>query len=381
MTTHLTETITDMLESAPASLFAEAMSTLASGVVLITCWIGDRPWGMTVTAFASVSADPPTVLISLASAATSMRAITATSGFGVSILAADQLAIAAYGSAPGAPKFLEPMRPPTTGTAKARSSPRHSPTSTATSQRPSTWPTTPSSSAASEPFRGSARDCRSSTTTAATERSPKPLENLNRQPKEPHMPLELTANTPAGEHLIHLADTLATEIGPQAAAHDRDGSFAFESLATISQSGFLAAPIPKQLGGLGVTSVHDVVVASSRLARGDAALSLGINMHLVYVLNVVRRWQIATAADDQRRSGSVRQDTQGDHPRRHRLCRRSQRDRAGHHPAGNNSDRHQRRLAGLRPQSVLHHVTRRRRALHSRHLPRSGRPASGTATP
>ena len=44
-------------EAAPVAEFAEAMSALASGVVLVTCWVGDRPWGMTVTAFASVSAD------------------------------------------------------------------------------------------------------------------------------------------------------------------------------------------------------------------------------------------------------------------------------------------------------------------------------------
>jgi L-evernosamine nitrososynthase len=116
------------------------------------------------------------------------------------------------------------------------------------------------------------------------------------------MPLELTANTEAGARLIALADILADKIGPDAAIHDRDGSFPFDSLAAVRRSGYLSAPIPEQLGGLGVTSVHDVVVASSRLARGDAALTLGVNMHLVYVLNVVRRWQMATAADDQRRS-------------------------------------------------------------------------------
>ena len=50
-----------------AAEFADAMSTLASGVVLVTCRLADRPWGMTVTAFASVSAYPPTVLVSLGS--------------------------------------------------------------------------------------------------------------------------------------------------------------------------------------------------------------------------------------------------------------------------------------------------------------------------
>ena len=94
-------------ESTPISDFADAMSTLASGVVLVTGWVGDRPWGMTVTAFASVSAEPPTVLVSLGSETTSAGAIRATRRFGVSILAEEQLAVARLGSEPGAAKFLE----------------------------------------------------------------------------------------------------------------------------------------------------------------------------------------------------------------------------------------------------------------------------------
>ena len=96
-------------ESAPSSQFVAAMSTLASGVGLVTSWVGDRPWGMTVTAFASVSAEPATILVSLGSATTSARAITATGSFGISILSAEQLAVARLGSQPGEAKFLEPF--------------------------------------------------------------------------------------------------------------------------------------------------------------------------------------------------------------------------------------------------------------------------------
>jgi flavin reductase ActVB len=102
-------------ESVPTSDFVDAMSTLASGVVLVTSWVGDRPWGMTVTAFASVAAEPPTVLVSLRSAGTSVRAITATRSFGISILAAEQLAVARLGAAPGAAKFLDPFVDPSDG--------------------------------------------------------------------------------------------------------------------------------------------------------------------------------------------------------------------------------------------------------------------------
>jgi flavin reductase (DIM6/NTAB) family NADH-FMN oxidoreductase RutF len=102
-------------ESAPSSDFVDAMSALPSGVALVTSWVGDRPWGMTVTSFASVSAEPPTILVSLGTETTSARAITATGGFGVSILAEEQLAVARRGSEPGAAKFLEPFVDPSDG--------------------------------------------------------------------------------------------------------------------------------------------------------------------------------------------------------------------------------------------------------------------------
>jgi flavin reductase (DIM6/NTAB) family NADH-FMN oxidoreductase RutF len=94
-------------ELASAREFTHAMSALAAGVVIVTCSVDGRPWGMTVTAFASVSTDPPTVLVSLGSESIGARAIGVTGRFGVSILAEDQLPVAHHGSAPGAPKFLE----------------------------------------------------------------------------------------------------------------------------------------------------------------------------------------------------------------------------------------------------------------------------------
>ncbi len=118
------------------------------------------------------------------------------------------------------------------------------------------------------------------------------------------MPFELTARSEPGGRLVSLAETLAEEIAPRAAAHDRDASFPFDSFSILKESGYFIAPIPEGLGGLGVTSLHDVVVASSRLARGDAALTLGVNMHFAYLINVVNRWQTAVAAGDERRAGA-----------------------------------------------------------------------------
>jgi alkylation response protein AidB-like acyl-CoA dehydrogenase len=45
-------------------------------------------------------------------------------------------------------------------------------------------------------------------------------------------------------------------------------------------------------------------VASSRLARGDASVAIGVNMHLIAVLNMERRRQVAVAAGAERRAGA-----------------------------------------------------------------------------
>jgi alkylation response protein AidB-like acyl-CoA dehydrogenase len=116
------------------------------------------------------------------------------------------------------------------------------------------------------------------------------------------MTFELTARTEAGATLVALAEALADDFAARASLHDREASYPFESIDALKEAGYFAAPIPAELGGLGVTSVHDVIVASSRLARGDASVAIGVNMHLVFVLSTVRRWQMAVATGNERRT-------------------------------------------------------------------------------
>jgi alkylation response protein AidB-like acyl-CoA dehydrogenase len=116
------------------------------------------------------------------------------------------------------------------------------------------------------------------------------------------MPIELTAHTDAGARLVAIAEELSQELAARAAEHDRDGTYPFEAIDALKAAGYFAAPVSVELGGLGVWSAHDLVVASSRLARGDASVAIGVNMHLVAVLNMERRRQIAVAAGAQRRA-------------------------------------------------------------------------------
>jgi flavin reductase (DIM6/NTAB) family NADH-FMN oxidoreductase RutF len=85
----------------------DAASVLAGGVVLVTGHVDGRPWGMTATACCTVSLDPPTVLVSLGAGTVLATSICERGRFGVSILSADALGLAARHSRPGRPKFLE----------------------------------------------------------------------------------------------------------------------------------------------------------------------------------------------------------------------------------------------------------------------------------
>jgi alkylation response protein AidB-like acyl-CoA dehydrogenase len=116
------------------------------------------------------------------------------------------------------------------------------------------------------------------------------------------VPIELQANTRSGARLVASAEQLAGELAARAAEHDRDGTYPYEAIEALRSVGYFAAPIPEVFGGLGVDSAHDLVVASSRLARGDASVAIGVNMHLVAVLNMERRRQVAVAAGAERRA-------------------------------------------------------------------------------
>jgi len=115
------------------------------------------------------------------------------------------------------------------------------------------------------------------------------------------MPIELAARTDAGGRLVAAAERLAETLAANAPQHDRDGSFPFEAIEALRAARYFTAPVPVELGGLGVRSAHDLVVASSRLARGDASVAIGVNMHLIAVANMERRRQVAVAAGQDRR--------------------------------------------------------------------------------
>jgi flavin reductase len=70
--------------------FKQAMRGWASGVTVVTSRSGERTHGMTVSAFSSVSADPPLVLVCVNQASTTHSVIEEGGIFAVNILAEHQ---------------------------------------------------------------------------------------------------------------------------------------------------------------------------------------------------------------------------------------------------------------------------------------------------
>jgi flavin reductase (DIM6/NTAB) family NADH-FMN oxidoreductase RutF len=89
------------------AVFKLAMRALAAGVVIVTTRLDGRPWGLTISSCCSLSLEPPQLVVGLRSDTVSCQQILASGRFGVSILAADQKALAERGAAVGVAKFMD----------------------------------------------------------------------------------------------------------------------------------------------------------------------------------------------------------------------------------------------------------------------------------
>ena len=92
--------------------------------------------------------------------------------------------------------------------------------------------------------------------------------------------MELTSTTKAGRRFVEIAEEHIEAFRARANTHDRDGSFPTENFDELRKSGAVGAFAPKELGGLGLDSIHDWATGIERLARGDASTAIALNMHL-----------------------------------------------------------------------------------------------------
>ncbi len=96
-----------MMSRVPDSdTFRDVLGHFASGVTLITTRdVNGRDRGMTLSAFSSLSLDPPLVLACVGHEATIAGAVAAATHFGISVLAEDQEALSRRFADPDADRF------------------------------------------------------------------------------------------------------------------------------------------------------------------------------------------------------------------------------------------------------------------------------------
>jgi flavin reductase (DIM6/NTAB) family NADH-FMN oxidoreductase RutF len=89
--------------------FRKAMGSFATGVTIITVDLDGKVHGMTANAFASVSLDPPLVLVCVDQSARTHAHLHARKRFGINVLAEDQRAISEYYALPPEEQVEEPV--------------------------------------------------------------------------------------------------------------------------------------------------------------------------------------------------------------------------------------------------------------------------------
>lgn len=87
--------------------FRQAMGNVAAAVSVVTVYDGQAPHGTTVSAFGSLSMDPPMLLVSLDQGSTLLSKIREGSVIGVNVLAAHQDQIALRFASKRADKFAD----------------------------------------------------------------------------------------------------------------------------------------------------------------------------------------------------------------------------------------------------------------------------------
>jgi alkylation response protein AidB-like acyl-CoA dehydrogenase len=98
------------------------------------------------------------------------------------------------------------------------------------------------------------------------------------------------ATTTMAKTVDELAAEIAAVAGPHADRHDIEGSFAIEGVGAARDLGYLAAPVPPELGGEGALT-RDMAAAQRIVARACGSTALACSMHLHIVLAAAWRWR------------------------------------------------------------------------------------------
>ena len=91
------------------------------------------------------------------------------------------------------------------------------------------------------------------------------------------MSFALNPRTAGGEAVISAASSLVEAFAQRAQAADAANEVSRENFDELIRSRVASAFVPEELGGFGLTSIHDWILTIATLARGDASTAIAIN--------------------------------------------------------------------------------------------------------
>jgi len=93
------------------------------------------------------------------------------------------------------------------------------------------------------------------------------------------------------KHESVLSDAMLQRFAGRRAGYDRDNRFFDEDFAELKAAGYLTLPIPRELGGGGLT-LAEMCKEQNRLAYHAPATALGVNMHVYWMGLIADLWRV-----------------------------------------------------------------------------------------
>ncbi len=109
------------------------------------------------------------------------------------------------------------------------------------------------------------------------------------------MPFASRPLTPQGQRFVAAAEALIPAFQSRAFEADRSGVMNESNYRDLQKNGIAAACVPEELGGFGLTCMHDWALGIAALARGDGSTAIAINMHLGVSRGMALAWRMAKA--------------------------------------------------------------------------------------